>query len=243
MEQIKNNNVNTTDFCFMNTEIMYKLTKALSPKEIVIIMSLSKFVEPTTSILKIKENGEYRDMNLTDMSNELNVDYSRVTRLIKSLIDKGLIYEDKSRGKRYIVNPLIYYKSNEAIKIVDKYFPNADKFKFNSDVIEKKQQKKEKRENKILVGIYSITNKTTNKQYIGQSKNILQRWISHKCTLNNNCHPNYKLQADWNTYGGSNFDFEIIELCDISELDTREYDNIQKYDTVNNGYNLIYKAI
>lgn len=62
-------------------------------------------------------------------------------------------------------------------------------------------------------GIYKITNKVTNKIYIGQSQYCLDRWSEHKyCAKDNN---NYRtkehLYRSMRRYGINNFSFEIIE--------------------------------
>lgn len=73
-------------------------------------------------------------------------------------------------------------------------------------------------------GVYKITNTITNECYIGASKNIQNRKYDHRTNYLN---PNRK---DYNTliyqamrkYGIENFNFEILEKCDISELNDKE---------------------
>ena len=55
--------------------------------------------------------------------------------------------------------------------------------------------------------------------------------------LNNNTHPNYHLQPDWNKYGEDNFSFELLE--------TREYDNLEdgyyhEYELISNSSAELY---
>ena len=90
------------------------------------------------------------------------------------------------------------------------------------------------------VGIYCIENVINNKKYIGQSIHIHRRWLEHKWELNNNCHSNDYLQKAWNKYGADNFEFYIVELCDIDELDMKEDCYIALYNTIDDsyGYNL-----
>ena len=88
-----------------------------------------------------------------------------------------------------------------------------------------------------MVGIYKINNKINNKIYIGQTVNIEKRWYKHKWDLNNNKHTNKHLQRAWNKYGEDNFHFSIIEECDTEELDIKEKDYIQLFDSFKNGYN------
>ena len=49
----------------------------------------------------------------------------------------------------------------------------------------------------MWTGIYLIRNKINNKVYIGQSRNIKQRWSRHKCDLNKGIHGNKHLQKSF----------------------------------------------
>ena len=91
-----------------------------------------------------------------------------------------------------------------------------------------------------MIGIYTITNKINNKKYIGQSQNIKVRWKNHKAELRHNHHSNTYLQNSWNKYGEHNFEFKIIEECNIEKLDEKEMYWIEFYNTVDPecGYNL-----
>ena len=82
-----------------------------------------------------------------------------------------------------------------------------------------------------MIGIYKITNNITNQSYIGQSKDIDQRFKEH-CN-----HKNTVVGADINLYGVENFSFEILEICAPEKLDEREVYYIEKYNTYNTGYN------
>ncbi len=82
-----------------------------------------------------------------------------------------------------------------------------------------------------MIGIYKITNKLNGKTYIGQTDNIERRLAEHKQKRKQTI-DNYI-----NVIGVENFDFEIIEECNIEELDEKEQYYINKYDTKENGYN------
>lgn len=91
-----------------------------------------------------------------------------------------------------------------------------------------------------VTGIYSILNLKNNKQYIGQSHNIIKRFYKHKSELRNNEHHSNHLQNSWNKYGEKNFKFNIITLCEKESLDELESYYITLYNTRNPdfGYNI-----
>lgn len=95
----------------------------------------------------------------------------------------------------------------------------------------------------VISGIYKITNKINNKPYIGSSNNIERRWRQHISLLNNNKHHSIKLQRAWNKYGQDNFEFEIIEECDVEKLLYLEQFYIDKYKAYFEGYNSKEKTI
>lgn len=89
-----------------------------------------------------------------------------------------------------------------------------------------------------ISGIYQIINTKNNKRYIGQSINLSHRLYSHKRNLNLNRHPNKKLQSDWNVYGKQYFEFSILEEgLSRNDLNIKEVQFIEKYNTLNDGYN------
>lgn len=86
-----------------------------------------------------------------------------------------------------------------------------------------------------MVGIYKFTNKIDGKSYIGQSVDIKRRYKEHKTrkTENSLFHDAIK------EYGFNNFDFSIVELCKVEELDAKEMYYIKEYNTLTpNGYNV-----
>lgn len=84
-------------------------------------------------------------------------------------------------------------------------------------------------------GIYKITCLKNGKVYVGQAKNIEERWKEHIRCLVGKYHHNIHLQRAWNKYGEKHFKFDIVELT--NELDEREIYWIEKLDTFKNGYN------
>lgn len=84
-----------------------------------------------------------------------------------------------------------------------------------------------------MVGVYLIKNKLTEESYIGQSRNIENRFNNHKQNFKKK---KYALYSDMRFYGLDAFDFSVIETCSISELDEREMYWIKKYQ--DDGYHL-----
>jgi group I intron endonuclease len=77
-----------------------------------------------------------------------------------------------------------------------------------------------------MIGIYRITNKLNGKCYIGQSVNIKRRWIEHRLIHRNHDAPT--LKRAFKKYGIENFDFKILELCEVDKLYDREIYWIEK---------------
>lgn len=82
--------------------------------------------------------------------------------------------------------------------------------------------------------IYKITNKVNGKSYIGQTRYTIEfRWKQHQHKKDNTYFHNAI-----HKYGIENFSIEVLEECNIEDLNSREIYYIAKYDTFNNGYNL-----
>ena len=90
-----------------------------------------------------------------------------------------------------------------------------------------------------MVGIYKIENLINGNKYIGQSNNITKRWGAEKRTAFNEKDPryDYPLSRALRKYGVENFSFEIIEECNIEQLNERERYWVSYYDSFYNGYN------
>lgn len=88
-----------------------------------------------------------------------------------------------------------------------------------------------------MTGIYAIHNKVNDKYYIGQTKDIKNRWMQHRSRLKCETHENNHLQAAYNTYGADSFEYLVLEECSIDQLNAREQYYVEKYNAYNNGYN------
>lgn len=91
---------------------------------------------------------------------------------------------------------------------------------------------------KPITGIYKITNIETQQIYIGQSKNIRERWREHcKAGLQIDTPGNNKLYSNMIQYGLENFTFELMEQCLINDLNERENYWIEFYKSCDYGLN------
>ena len=84
-------------------------------------------------------------------------------------------------------------------------------------------------------GIYMWTS-PSGKSYIGQTVNLKKRYNSflrfnknYSGDKINNARKKYNNERDW--------EYKVLEYCDVNELDEREKYYIALYDTINNGYN------
>lgn len=85
-----------------------------------------------------------------------------------------------------------------------------------------------------------IYNRENRKKYIGQSVDVKRRIRDHKRLLTRGKHKNEYLQNEFNKYGSDVFVFEIIETCNVCDLDERErfYISGLKTNKRSNGFNL-----
>jgi group I intron endonuclease len=87
-----------------------------------------------------------------------------------------------------------------------------------------------------MVGIYKITNLINQHCYVGQSRQIERRWYNHKIAAfnENDKAYEYPLYRAIRKYGLENFSFEMLEECQIDELNEKE---IFWINTLNPEYN------
>lgn len=86
-----------------------------------------------------------------------------------------------------------------------------------------------------MIGIYKITN-PEGKVYIGKSRNIKSRFTHYKQGYSNS-----KLSKSFKDFGIDNHIFEVIEECDLHDLNIKEHFYINMYDSINKGFN-VYNA-
>lgn len=87
---------------------------------------------------------------------------------------------------------------------------------------------------KYMIGIYKITN-PEGKVYVGQSVNIEERFKAYK---RGNSMEQYLLFRSLIKYGYINHTFEILEQCDVEDLNVKEREWQDKFDvSSSNGLN------
>ena len=79
----------------------------------------------------------------------------------------------------------------------------------------------------IISGVYKITNTITGDFYIGSSKNVKQRWRSHKCKSVWKRQPNNQMYQDMQKYGLESFIFEVLEEAEEEKLKEKEQQFIE----------------
>lgn len=88
-----------------------------------------------------------------------------------------------------------------------------------------------------IIGIYKITS-PTNKIYIGQSDHIYRRWGYYK-RLASNIQQQVGIYRSLLKHGVENHIFDIVEECELEELNTRERYWQDHYDVLKYGLNCI----
>jgi len=92
---------------------------------------------------------------------------------------------------------------------------------------------------KTVCGIYKITNIKTNQCYIGQSVDVSERFKQHmKCGLGIDASATNKLYNAMQKDKVWNFTFELIEECPREQLNEKERQWIQMYQSDKMGYNI-----
>jgi hypothetical protein len=116
-------------FVKLFTDTAFILSKNLPPKEFMVTVAICKFVSYEDCVLRIGHGKSMRAMTLRDISEQLEIDYTRITRIVNSLVAKGVIGEfttgninDGKKTKVYILNPYIYINGKSPDIDVCRYF-------------------------------------------------------------------------------------------------------------------------
>lgn len=91
---------------------------------------------------------------------------------------------------------------------------------------------------KDVCGIYKITNQETGECYIGQARNVRERWNQHvKMGIGIDTPQGSKLYKAMQEYGIGCFSFELLESCSSEKLNEKERYFIDLYSSSTLGYN------
>jgi|WetSurMetagenome_2_1015567.scaffolds.fasta_scaffold52852_3 hypothetical protein len=75
------------------------------------------------------------------------------------------------------------------------------------------------------MGVYRVRNKSNGKSLIGSNSNLPAILNRHRFQLEAGLHPNRALQSDWNEFGPSAFEFEILDRLDPAEKSDHDLRN------------------
>lgn len=78
-----------------------------------------------------------------------------------------------------------------------------------------------------IIGVYKITNTITGDFYIGSSKDVKQRWASHKCQSRLKRYSNNPMYLDFQKYGIDKFELEILAEVEVEQLKEAEQQFIE----------------
>ena len=91
---------------------------------------------------------------------------------------------------------------------------------------------------KDVCGVYKITNQETGECYIGQARNVRERWNQHvKMGIGIDTPQGSKLYKAMQEYGIEHFSFELLEQCLPEKLNEKERYFIDLYSSATLGYN------
>lgn len=191
---------------------------------------------------------ELLQQDLSDLKNKIQNESGRLKQ-IRDALSASAAAQLREREKEE--NQKFYMLTVNKANLEDIEFLNSIKSRLHDPVILSKliwtqyyQKEFKLLCNRVLqkeriTGIYKITNIKTQEAYVGQSVDIVKRWMDHiKCGLGINSSATNKLYNAMKEYGVHNFTFELIEECSKEELNVKEAFWIGMYQTNTLGYNI-----
>lgn len=129
-------------FVKMFGKTAYILGKCLPSVEFKVAHSLAYFVEFKTCALVMEKNDKLHYMNVKDIADAMEMEYSGTARVVRNLIKKGVIgqlevgkYDNQTTHKIYVVNPYIYINGqNPDEDTLRVFFDNTGWKEFMADV-------------------------------------------------------------------------------------------------------------
>lgn len=89
----------------------------------------------------------------------------------------------------------------------------------------------------MTCGVYKVYFDSTDKVYVGSSKNIEKRYTEHRSTLRQGNHHSVKLQNYYNKYDVDPR-FMTLEVCSEGDRTMVEERWVKNLDSINNGFNV-----
>lgn len=96
----------------------------------------------------------------------------------------------------------------------------------------------------MKAGVYKISNSSNGKCYVGSSIDINRRRLEHFSALFKNKHVNQHLQNAYNKYGRECFNFEVIEVIEITTNIKQDLLDREQFwiDNIKPEYNILLVA-
>jgi len=88
--------------------------------------------------------------------------------------------------------------------------------------MDRKALTREYKEGRRPMGVYRVLNRANGKAFVGASLDVPAMLNRHRFQLEAAAHPNRGLQADWQTHGPENFEFEVLDV--LEPPDRSDYD-------------------
>ena len=112
-----------------------ELVKRLTPVEVTFVLLILPLVSYEDCIIRRGNSRQFDVANEREIAELINMEYSKTRRLIKSLIDKGVMGKhetgtitNKYYGKRnrvYTVNPYIFFRGSEVYRTVVDFYSKS----------------------------------------------------------------------------------------------------------------------
>lgn len=89
-----------------------------------------------------------------------------------------------------------------------------------------------------ISGVYAIVHTDSGRAYVGATRNVRQRWVTHHYELSRGISEQRLLQEAWSADGATAFEWRILERVDADSLLQKEREWIARLDSLLTGLNL-----
>jgi hypothetical protein len=164
-------------------------------KRLIILEEILKRFKPST---------QYKESDVNETIKEVCDDYVTIRR---AFIDENLM--TRSGDMYRIAQP------NQAAQSLSTVPSKGTTGNVHMKML--KEIKREYKDRKKPAGVFQVKNMANGKILLGSSLNLEGPLNSHKFMLTTGKHRNEALQKDWDTFGVSNFVFEILEVVKVKD--------------------------